>query len=322
MNPVCFICSHDAEQGGIYCFRVHSDGHMEQLSYYPLDRPGYLAWEGDTLYAVQREALPSQSGVVRFHVNGDYTLTPFGDTLMTHGVVAAHVCVFNGQIYCPNYLSGTTICLPDRMMVHLGKGVDPDRQECSHPHQVLPTPDGKYILVNDLGTDEIRMFDTAFTHEIATAKTPAGSGARHGIFSPDGAYYYCVGEMGGNVSVYAYTNQRLTYLDTVSVLPETYHGYNKSSAIRIYNGRLYVSNRGHDSVCVLDMEGAKLTVKGFIPVLGESPREFNFVGDFLISGNEDTDDVTVFKMRPDGFGDDCGVRLPIKKPWGILPYPG
>lgn len=318
--PKIFVCSHD-QDGGIYCFEIYENGNLNQLSFIHADRPSYAIISDGMLYALLREPLPTQSGVAKYKINEDFSLSQSGDIELTHGGVAAHLCLHYGKLYCVNYLGGTTICMPDKMAVHLGRGKDSVRQLSSHPHQVQPTPDGKYILINDLGTDEIRIFDLSLNYELFKAKTPDGSGARHGIFSSDGKYYYCVGEMGSDVSVYEYGDCNLKYLKTVSVLPSGFSGSNTSSAIRMRKGRLYISNRGHDSICVLSGEGSDLHAEGFIDVMGESPREFNFAGDFLISGNENTNDITVFKMRSDGFADWCGVRLPIKKPWGITLFP-
>ena len=324
-NNVFFVCSHSAEaDGGIYTFELAENGKPKQLSFIRADRPSYAIISDGMLYATLREPLPMQSGIVKYKINDDFSLTQIGDTEPTHGGVAAHLCVHRGKVYCANYLGGTTICLPDKMAVHNGKGINPIRQLSSHPHQVLPTPDGNFMVINDLGTDTVRIFDLQLQNEVFTAKTPDGSGARHGIFSNDGKYYYCVGEMGSNVSVFEYENGKMKYINTTSVLPGSFNGQSTASAIRMFKDKIYISNRGHDSVCVLSASGSDISVEGFIFSVGESPREFNFVNDFLVCGNENTDDITVFRMRSDGFADYCGneTKITIKKPWGITPLIG
>ena len=323
MKRIFYVCACTKEKGGIYGCSIEErkkGAEVRVLSYFSVEQPMYMAIDGDTLYAALREPEPTQSGVVRFRINEDYTLTKISEVELTHGAVAAHICVHKGKVYCPNYLGGSTILLPDRMAVHLGRGVDPNRQTTSHPHQALITPDEKYLVVNDLGTDEIRIFDLDLTKQLSSARTPNGSGARHGVFSEDGRYYYCVGEMGGDVSVYSYHEGKMIYKSTVSVLPEDFHGCNKSAAVRLHDGKLYVSNRGHDSVCVLKADGENLSRIGFIPTVGRSPREASFVGDFLLCGNEETNDVTGFALRPDGLSDGCICRLPLPNPIGINEY--
>ena len=320
MKRIFYVCACTKEKGGLYGYSIDENAQIHELSYYPLDRPMYMAIEKDKLYAVLREPEPTQSGVLCFRINEDYSLSPCSDIALTHGAVAAHICVHKGKVYCPNYLGGSTILLPDRMMIHLGSGVDPIRQTTSHPHQALITPDEKYLVVNDLGTDRIRIFDLELTRSVSVARTPDGSGARHGVFSEDGRYYYCVGEMGGDVSAYSYRDGVMTYRNTVSVLPKDFHGKNKAAAIRLHDGKLYISNRGHDSVCVLRAENEKLIRIGFIPVEGKSPREASFVGDFLLCGNEETNDVTVFALRADGLSDGCIARISLPNPIGINEY--
>ena len=320
MENIFYVCACTKENGGLYGYKIDDKDTVTELCHYPVGQPMYMAIEGDSLYAVLREPEPTQSGVIRFRIRDDYSLTPASELQLTHGAVAAHICVHNGQVYCPNYLGGSTILLPDRMVVHLGRGIDPNRQTTSHPHQALITPDEKYVVINDLGTDEIRLFDLALSEQVSVARTPDGSGARHGVFSPDGQYYYCVGEMGGDVSAYSYHDGKMTYLHTVSVLPDGFTGYNKSAAIRLHNGFLYISNRGHDSVCVLKAEGERVTRVGFIPTEGKSPREASIVGDLLMCGNEETNDVTVFRLREDGLSDGCIARIAIPNPIGIIEY--
>lgn len=312
---IFFICSHDKD-GGIYTFKLCPDGSLVKLFFTPCDRPSYIIISGDMLYATLREPLPMMSGVVKFKINSDFSLTQVGDTEYTFGGVAAHICVHRNGVYCANYLGGTTIKLPNKIVAHTGKGVNPVRQPSAHPHQVVASPDGEYIIVNDLGTDKVRIFDLDLENEVSFAKVPDGFGPRHGIFSEDGKYYYCVGEMGSNLNIFSYSDGKMSYIRTVSVIPEDFTGETTASAIRMFNGRIYVSNRGHDSVCVLEGNGEDISVKGYIDVCGQSPREINFVGDFLVCGNENTDDITIFKMKDDGSAEYIGKEH-IIKPWGI-----
>ncbi len=69
-----------------------------------------------------------------------------------------------------NYSSGTLAVLPldgdggfatpgpSQVLAHTGAGPDEGRQESSHAHFVALDPSGAFVLVVDLGTDEIRRY--------------------------------------------------------------------------------------------------------------------------------------------------------------------
>ncbi|MBR5528543.1 MAG: beta-propeller fold lactonase family protein [Clostridia bacterium] len=318
-RDIIYVCSH-AENGGIYCFDVSEDGTLNQISFKYADRPAYATISDGYFYALLREAEPMQSAVNKYFINESYMLEKT-DTMLTHGSVAAHLCIHEGKIYCVNYLSGSCICFPDKNIVlHDGKGSHERRQTSPHPHQIIPTPGGKYLVVNDLGNDTVSIYTPGLEKLKSRISAPAGSGPRHGIFSPDGKFYYCVGELDSTLSLYSYSCGRLKYISSCSTVPAEYKGENTASAIRIRNGYIYVSNRGHDSVCVLKKWGNRFLNCGFIDSHGSSPREFNFCRDYMICGNEGSSTLTVFKMREDGMGEYCSCVDNIVNPWCIVPH--
>jgi len=93
------------------------------------------------------------------------------------------------------------------------EGINPIRQECPHPHQVLICPNNNDILlVPDLGYDVIRVFKISprdgdkkpsFKEvEESHVKLENGAGPRHVIFDITGTYLYCVEELANMVSVF------------------------------------------------------------------------------------------------------------------------
>ncbi|KAF5130389.1 putative 6-phosphogluconolactonase [Metarhizium anisopliae] len=83
------------------------------------------------------------------------------------------------------------------------------RQEKPHPHQSVLDPSGRFMAVNDLGTDKILVLDTqkAFNIVNRVPVEPAGAGPRHGAFFPAGAnkatHYFVLCEIKNLVLVYA-----------------------------------------------------------------------------------------------------------------------
>jgi 6-phosphogluconolactonase len=129
-------------------------------------------------------------------------------------------------LYVANYSSGTLGVLPldadgrfsaevraasDPVQVlgHAGSGPDASRQDGPHAHFVAIAPGGQFVVVADLGTDELRRYarDTATGLLGAAgiaATLPPGTGPRHLAFAPDGRTVYVVGELDVCVHVLAW----------------------------------------------------------------------------------------------------------------------
>lgn len=317
MERLLYIASQDA-RGGILRCRLTERGQLEEIERYCVDRPAFLCTEGRKLYALLREPFLMQSGVAEFDIQPDGSLKPAGKVQPAHGTISAHILAKDGRIYTANYCSGSTTLLPDRVVAHNGCSVNPERQDCSHPHCLTPTPDGKYLCISDLGTDCIYVC-TWDLEEVSRVRVPAGSGPRHLVFSGDGQFAYGSNEMGSTASVFSYENGCLTHIKACSTLPEGFSGENSASAIRLSEDsrKLYVSNRGHDSVCIFDVDGKKLENPRFLKSGGSSPREINIVDQWLLCANENSHNIAVFSLETG----EKTCDFPVTRPWCILPYP-
>lgn len=109
-----------------------------------------------------------------------------------------------------------------------GSGPDKERQTMPHLHCVRITPDGKYLLADDLGTDQIHKFNinpnanADNKEKFLTKGTPEafkvapGSGPRHLIFNSDGKFAYLINEIGGTVIAFRYADGILDEIQTVA----------------------------------------------------------------------------------------------------------
>jgi 6-phosphogluconolactonase len=129
-------------------------------------------------------------------------------------------------LYVANYSSGTLGVLPldadgrftaevraargpVQVLEHAGSGPDASRQEGPHAHFVAIAPGGQFVVVADLGTDELRRYArdaaTGLLSAAGIAATlPPGTGPRHLAFAADGRTAYVVGELGVSVHVLAW----------------------------------------------------------------------------------------------------------------------
>ncbi len=311
-----YIASQDAS-GGILRCRLTESGQIELVEKYEIDRPAFLNREGQKLYALLREPFLFQSGVAEFDILPDGSLERSGDIQPVFGTISAFVLPHRGRLYSANYCSSNTSRLPDRVIPHPGKSIDPNRQTCSHPHCITATPDGEFLCICDLGTDCIYVTDLDLNEVFRVSVTP-GSGPRHLIFSHDGRFAYVANEMGNTVSVFSYEYGKLTHLKDLPTVPEDFDGFSTASAIRLSDDgqTLYVSNRGHDSAAVFHADGPKLTFDRFLMSHGSSPREMTLAGRFLLFGNELTHTVTVFDLEGDTSQPVC--TFPVMRPWSIV----
>lgn len=307
-----FIASCD-ESGGILSCEF-KNGTVEIISQTLLDRPMYMSICQNKMYIILRAPFRDNnySGIVSFDIENE-RLVNKSEVVSTGGVVACHLCVLDGNIYCTNYLSGSVTKLCDKLVTHSGKGKNPDRQEMPHTHYINSF-DGKYLLCTDLGTDEIYTYDKDL-REISRVSVPEGHGARHLSFAND--CVYCANELGSTVSFFKYNEGILRYINTVSTLPENMEVESTVAAIRIKDDYLYVSNRGHDSITVfriLDNTPKFITT---VNCGGRCPRDFNVFGDLLVCTNEKSDNVTFFSLR-NGIPEKLDCELKIKSPLCVI----
>ncbi len=301
--------------GGIYHYTL-ADGALRFCEKTALDRPMYLAIEGDRLYALMRGprgGSDMHSALISYPIDAQGALGAPTEPALTGGECACHLHVKNGTVYAVNYVSGNVIRMPDTLVAHHGHGPHLTRQDGPHTHFVNRTPDGKYLFVVDLGNDTIYTYDFDL-NPVATTQVPAGAGCRHLAYSTDGTRVFCANELGGSVSVFAYVDGRLALRGTYPALPASFSGTNTTAAIHVHGEYLYVSNRGHDSIVRYRIDDDRLTDPVWTSCGGQSPRDFDIFGDMLFCTNETSSNVTVFRLDAQG----CLVQLPIELP---MPHP-
>lgn len=279
-------------------------------------------------------------GVTAFSINPDTgTLTKINSQL-THGGAPCHVSIDRkgNCVLLANYSGGSVCSVPINAdgslgntfttIQHTGKSINKERQEASHAHSINPSPDNRFALAADLGTDEIHIYrlnsgsGTITLH--ANAKTPAGGGPRHLTYHPNGKFVYVNNELTSSVTCFRYDSDKgeLSELATSSTLPVDFKGNNTTAEIKTHpNGRfIYVSNRGHDSIAVFRInEDGTLTPTSHTKTGGRTPRNFNFVGKFLLAANQDTGNIVVFAVdEKSGALSPAGSSINVSMPVCVL----
>lgn len=211
---------------------------------------------------------------------------------------------------------------------HSGSGPDAARQERSHAHCVLASPDNAHVIVADLGIDRLVVyrFDAASGSLSATPASvtiKAGAGPRHFVFHPSARYVYVINELDSTIAALAFdaASGGLALLQTAPALPPGYAGESHCAGLQLTpDGRfLYGSNRGHDSLVVyaIDQSTGRLSLVEHHSCLGKTPRDFTIdpSGRFLLVANQDSDSVIVFRIDPEsGKLTDTGRRAEVGTP--------
>jgi 6-phosphogluconolactonase len=219
---------------------------------------------------------------------------------------------------------------------HTGSSIDPARQKGPHAHEVVLSPDNRFLFVPDLGLDQIKIYRVDAAKGTFTPNDPpfatvkAGLGPRHFTFGHGGKFAYAICEMGSSVVVFAYDPAKgaLTPLQTISTLPSGFKGEDNSAEIEVgQSGRfLYASNRGNDSITVFAIDPGKgtLTKVQVVPTQGKIPRNFAIdpTGKYLVAANQKSDQMVVFDVDPnDGQLKPAGQVVDVPAPVSILFVP-
>ncbi|MFT6234944.1 MAG: 6-phosphogluconolactonase [Lentimonas sp.] len=164
-----------------------------------------------------------------------------------------------------------------------GSGPNAKRQAAAHPHQVLFSNRGRWMLVTDLGSDRIWVHDLDDLAGDPGSRRciilPPGTGPRHAIFSKDLSILYVIGELDGQVHWGKWDEDvaRCEWLDSISIQPEDAGRQAHSSAIQLHPllPILYAADRTTGLISLFDItESGSLVPKCRFSGEGEGPRDF------------------------------------------------
>jgi len=327
---------------GIVVYRFYAEtGKLAYLSEIDgVENPSYLTLSANNKFIYAVNELP-KGEVSAFSFEPKTGKMTFINKQSTLGADPCHISVDKAQknLLIANYSSGNVAVMPLNkdgsiangiQTVHDdGHSVNKERQESAHAHMAILTPDEKYVLYNDLGTDKVNIFRYRPSKEprIEPA-TPAfvsvtpGEGPRHLEFSADKKTAYLVTEMGSNVIVFDYNNGKLKQKQSITMLPDGFKGQTAGAAIHLSpDGRfLYASNRletNEINIYSVNQETGMLTFVARQGTFGKNPRDFAIdpTGNFLIVANQNSDNMWVFKIDQNtGKLNQTGIRVDIGNP--------
>jgi len=210
------------------------------------------------------------------------------------------------------------------LVQHTGHSVDPHYQAGPHAHSFDVSPDARFALAADLGTDKLMIyrFDPA-TGSVTlndppfVEVQPPGAGPRHFVFAPNGKFGYLISEMSGILTAYAWDSMlgRLKEIQATNTMSADFNDDKNAQALNSFHSAevqlhpkgeyLYESNRGPDTISVFAVHPVKGTLTPIqqVSTRGLMPRHFAIdpTGSYLFAANQASDDIVIFRIE-DGTG--------------------
>lgn len=208
------------------------------------------------------------------------------------------------------YAMDEELSVPRAEVAHHGQGPNTERQSRPHAHCVRWSPDGRFLIVADLGIDRLMVYrfdagsgTVTLQHEVAMKP---GAGPRHVAFHPTLPVLYCVNELSSTLVTMAFDSASgaLAAIGAVSTLPAGGHAGNSCSALAVgrTGAHVYVGNRGHDSIAcmAIDPHTGKASFQSTTPAEGAVPRDIAFdpSGSILAVANQESNEVALFRHDP------------------------
>jgi len=297
-----FTVASCVEDGGLIKLALTEEGEIVTLSKISMPCPMYHLREGKRLYAVLRApfADSAESGIITVDEESGELIPP---VRKSGGRVGCHISLLDGEPLIANYSSASVLGAGGELIRHTGSSINERRQSEPHPHFVMPTPNGKYFAVCDLGLDKVLLYDRQ-NRLLSEAKLPAGTGPRHLCFDEARGKAYVICEMGGCICTLALDEEagKLSYLSTLALAQKVDYPLSGAAIKLSADGtRLYATERKTEKIYTLAVSDEGLKIIGESDTDGKEPRDFALIdGGYAVVCNQFSDSVVVYKLDRDG----------------------
>ena len=312
---------------GIYVYRFYTEtGQLAYLNQVEgIDNPSYLcvAPGNHFVYSVNEIGADRKGSISSFSFEPKEGKIALINKQPSTGTGPCYISIDKARkhVFVANYESGALSVLGVNKDGSLkpvvqtiqdkGQGANLARQAGPHVHTAVLSPDEKYLLYTDLGTDKLNIYryrpskdqPLDLTDHFTVSVNP-GHGPRHLDFSADKKYLYLMTEMGGVVYVYEYNNGKPKQVQTISIVPKDFTGAVGGADIHVSpDGKfLYCTDRGDDNsviVFAINPADGHLTMADRKYSQGNTPR--NFVidpsGKFLLVANQNSNSIIVYRIN-------------------------
>jgi 6-phosphogluconolactonase len=339
LNLIVGTYTKSCESKGIYVYEFDSSTGDFKLrnNTENILNPSYLTVSNDNKFVYSVSENDKKSSVSAFGFDSKTGKLDFINYQNPNGMNPCYIINDEKNVITANYSSGNISVLGKnsdggigevkQIVQHTGKSINAKRQEAPHAHMVYFSPDKKYVLANDLGTDKVYLYqyNPNSATEVLKLKSSfdlkPGSGPRHLIFNKKGKYVYVLQELDGTITSFSYANGTLEKVSETTVVATGFKGDIGAADIHISpDGKfLYATNRGTAN----DISAFKILKKGKLEfvqktsTLGKGPRNFNIdpTGNFLLVGHQYTNEIVIFKRdKATGMLTSTGKKIELCSP--------
>ena len=329
---------------GIYSYDInmHNDIFTQISVTKDVLNPSFLALTPDKKFVYSVCESTNGSAANAFSFNEDNGKLTFLNTSQTKSNGPCYISATENHVFTANYGGGSLSVfgrnadgsLTDvlQMIQHVGKSINKERQNVPHVHQVIISPDKRYLLANDLGTDKVTVYQynsTAAANILTpfdTLSVKPGSGPRHSSFSKNGKRLYLLHEMDGTVSVIEMKNGKLRLIQETTVVTNDKVVIGAADIHLSPDEKyLYATNRGtaNNITCFSVTKEGKLIFKQQVSTGGNGPRNFAISpdGQYVFIAHQLTDNIVIFKRDiKTGLLTNTGKYIEVGAPVCLLFY--
>jgi 6-phosphogluconolactonase len=344
LNVLVGTYTNTGKSEGLYYYSFDSQkGIATLLNKQPIEDPSFLTtgFNNQFIYSVN-ELGNKLGGITALKLDKNTGEMIKINSEFTQGDHPCHVAIDskNRYVIVSNYSGGNFKAIQvnkdgsldtinTQLIQHSGKSINAARQEKPHVHSAIFSPDEDYLLLQDLGTDQISVYDINLSKSNnpislkpnSIFNTVPGSGPRHLTFHPKKSIAYSVQELNGTVNVMKFKNGKLSLMQDISMTNPNETRKNGAADIHISpDGKyLYASNRGEFNELVIFriIADGTLSYVATQSTLGKGPRNFSIdpSGNFLLVANQLTDEIVVFKRdQNSGLLSDTKNRIKVGAP--------
>ena len=311
--------SYNGQAKGITVYDVDVEkGFFEYRCEVEVDNSSYLTVSnnGKTLYSIADE------GVVSFRILENGALARLNSANIK-GMRGCHIATDaeDQYIFVSGYHDGKETVLrlnPDGSIgeitdgvFHKGLGSVAERTFRPHVSCSARTPDGKFVMVADLGIDQVKIYrfdgEKGLLTLVDALRCELESGPRQFLFSRDGRFIYLMYEIKNVIDVFTYeTGDRVPKIEKIqtitSTAPERLSQLTAACAIRMSPDEkyFYCSNAGDNSVSVYrrDEDTGLLTLICCLPISGDYPKDIAIFpdGKHLAAANQGSNSISFFTV--------------------------
>ncbi|OJX29202.1 MAG: hypothetical protein BGO86_01690 [Chryseobacterium sp. 36-9] len=336
--------SEKCNSGGIYVFDFDENTYKYNLKYHTenIINPSFVNLSPDKKFLFSVNENGDKSTVTSFTIDEANGTLIKKDERKTQGEDPCFLISDDQNLIVANYSGGSINVFKryaDGKLSDIfqnikfeGVGVNPKRQEKSHIHQVQFSPDGRYVLANDLGLDKIYVFKYNKSGDKVLEKVDEydakkGSGPRHIAFNKSGNLFYLVQELSGDLSVLSFDDGKIKLIQEETLLSRKVRFNFRAADIHLSDNEkfLYVTNRddADDITTFKILEDGKVKRIQQIKTTGRNPRNFAISPNnkLVLIANQDTNRINIFSRDMEsGELAPTNKSIPVCAPVNIIFY--